>query len=183
MFPPLSVDETLFCCQVTAYGGELRYTVSFEPYRRSLVVDGHPDVVIQGNNIFLEHYSQTKTSPRVPNAVTVTFRESSWRRIDGQPCTRENLLMALADVSLFMIRATYVDSITETSISDIKMDIAVPHLTGKERALEVEECACPLGYRGASCQVDVQITSVLKNVANNCNSTECFTVLPQDIIS
>ncbi|XP_047235897.1 basement membrane-specific heparan sulfate proteoglycan core protein isoform X4 [Girardinichthys multiradiatus] len=138
--------------KVTAYGGELRYTVSFEPYRRSLVVDGHPDVVIQGNNIFLEHYSQTKTDPRVPNAVTVTFRESSWRRIDGQPCTRENLLMALADVSLFMIRATYVDSITETSISDIKMDIAVPHLTGKERALEVEECACPLGYRGASCQ-------------------------------
>ncbi|MEQ2177750.1 hypothetical protein GOODEAATRI_006797 [Goodea atripinnis] len=64
MFPPLSVDETLFCCQVTAYGGELRYTVSFEPYRRSLVVDGHPDVVIQGNNIFLEHYSQTKTAPR-----------------------------------------------------------------------------------------------------------------------
>lgn len=45
------------------------------------------------------------------------------------------------------------------SISDIKMDIAVPHVTGSERALEVEECACPIGYRGASCQVGVQTTS------------------------
>uniref|UniRef100_A0A3Q2QD42 Heparan sulfate proteoglycan 2 n=1 Tax=Fundulus heteroclitus TaxID=8078 RepID=A0A3Q2QD42_FUNHE len=134
--------------KVTAYGGELSYTVSFEPYQRALVVDGQPDVVLQGNDIFLEHYSQTKPLPRVPQTVTVTFRESSWRRADGQPCTREHLLMALADVSLFMIRASYVDSIAETSISDIKMDIAVPQLTGKERALEVEECACPLGYRG-----------------------------------
>lgn len=33
------------------------------------------------------------------------------------------------------------------------MDIAVPHSTGNQRALEVEECACPQGYRGPSCQV------------------------------
>ncbi|XP_014849228.1 PREDICTED: basement membrane-specific heparan sulfate proteoglycan core protein isoform X5 [Poecilia mexicana] len=138
--------------KLTAYGGELSYTVTFEPYQRALVVDRQPDVVLQGNDIFLEHYSQTKPLPRVPQAMTVTFRESSWRRADGQPCTREHLLMALADVSLLMIRATYVDSMAETSISDIKMDIAVPHVTGSERALEVEECACPVGYTGASCQ-------------------------------
>uniref|UniRef100_A0A3B5MAA9 Uncharacterized protein n=1 Tax=Xiphophorus couchianus TaxID=32473 RepID=A0A3B5MAA9_9TELE len=143
--------------KVTAYGGELSYTVTFEPYQRSLVVDGQPDVVLQGNDIFLEHYSQTKPLPRASQAMTVMFRESSWRRSDGQPCTREHLLMALADVSLFMIRATYVDSMVETSISDIKMDIAVPHVTGSERALEVEECACPVGYRGASCQVDCDV--------------------------
>lgn len=39
------------------------------------------------------------------------------------------------------------------SISNIQMDIAVPHSTGNERALEVEECACPQGYTGPSCQV------------------------------
>ncbi|XP_069566959.1 basement membrane-specific heparan sulfate proteoglycan core protein isoform X4 [Brachyistius frenatus] len=138
--------------KVTAYGGELRYTVRFEPYQRSLVIDGQPDVVLQGNNIFLEHRSQTKPVARVPHTVTVTFRESAWRRTDGQPCTREHLLMALADVTVFMIRATYADNMAETSISDIKMDVAVPHTTGNERALEVEECACPQGYQGPSCQ-------------------------------
>uniref|UniRef100_A0A3Q4MA73 Heparan sulfate proteoglycan 2 n=1 Tax=Neolamprologus brichardi TaxID=32507 RepID=A0A3Q4MA73_NEOBR len=138
--------------KVTAYGGELRYTVSFEPFQRSLVIDGQPDVVLQGNGIFLEHYAQTRPLPRVPQIVTVTFRESEWRRADGQPCTREHLLMALADVAVFMIRASYADNLAESSVSDIQMDIAVPHSTGYERALEVEECACPQGYRGPSCQ-------------------------------
>ncbi|XP_071333360.1 basement membrane-specific heparan sulfate proteoglycan core protein isoform X1 [Trachinotus anak] len=138
--------------KVTAYGGELRYTVQFTPFQRSLVIDGKPDVVLQGNGIFLEHYSQTKPLPRVRQTFTVTFRESGWRRADGQPCTREHLLMALADVTVLMIRASYADNMDESSISDIKMDIAVPHSTGNERALEVEECACPQGYRGPSCQ-------------------------------
>ncbi|XP_024915374.1 basement membrane-specific heparan sulfate proteoglycan core protein isoform X3 [Cynoglossus semilaevis] len=138
--------------KVTAYGGELRYTVQYSPSPRSLVIDGQPDVVIQGNGIFLEHYSGTKPQPRVPHTVTVVFRESAWRRADGQPCTREHLLMALADISAFMIRATYADNVDESSISDIRMDIALPHSTGNERALEVEECACPQGYKGPSCQ-------------------------------
>ncbi|XP_061544566.1 basement membrane-specific heparan sulfate proteoglycan core protein isoform X9 [Phycodurus eques] len=146
------VPESFRGDKVTAYGGELRYTVHYEPFQRSLVIDGQPDVVLQGNGISLEHYSQIKPLPRVSQTVTVTFRESAWRRADGQPCTREHLLMALADVSGLLIRATYADNMAESSISDIKMDIAVPHSTGNERALEVEECACPQGYSGPSCQ-------------------------------
>ncbi|XP_030623830.1 basement membrane-specific heparan sulfate proteoglycan core protein [Chanos chanos] len=138
--------------KVTAYGGELRYKVRYEPRSRSVVIDGRADVVLQGNGIFLEHYSQTRPLPRVLATITVPFRESAWRRADGQPCTREHLLMALADTTVFMIRATYADNMAESSISDIQMDIAVPHSTGNERALEVEECACPQGYRGPSCQ-------------------------------
>ncbi|CDQ73005.1 unnamed protein product [Oncorhynchus mykiss] len=60
--------------------------------------------------------------------------------------------MALADTTVFMIRATYADNMAETSLSDIQMDIAVPRSTGNEHALEVEECACPQGYKGPSCQ-------------------------------
>lgn len=60
---------------MTAYGGELRYTVRYEPRQRSLVIDGQPDVVLQGNGIFLEHYSQTKPPPRAASTITVTFRE------------------------------------------------------------------------------------------------------------
>lgn len=50
-----------------------------------------------------------------PPAVTLlSCLQSSWRRSDGQACTREHLLMALADVSVFMIRATYVDNMAES---------------------------------------------------------------------
>ena len=40
--------------------------------------------------------------------------QAAWRRTDGQPCTREHLLMALADITVFMIRATYADSMAES---------------------------------------------------------------------
>ncbi|KAJ8412020.1 hypothetical protein AAFF_G00142870 [Aldrovandia affinis] len=138
--------------KVTAYGGELRYTVRYEPRQRSAMTTGQPDVVLQGNGIFLEHFSKTRPLARVPTTISVRFRESAWKRADGQPCTREHLLMALAETAVFMIRATYVNSMSATSISDIQMDIAVPHSTGKKQALEVEECACPQGYKGSSCQ-------------------------------
>ncbi|XP_026518076.1 basement membrane-specific heparan sulfate proteoglycan core protein-like, partial [Terrapene carolina triunguis] len=60
--------------------------------------------------------------------------------------------MALADIDLFMIRASYMDRPAESRLSNIHMDVAVPHATGLERAEEVEECTCPPGYRGPSCQ-------------------------------
>ncbi|XP_073669052.1 basement membrane-specific heparan sulfate proteoglycan core protein isoform X18 [Paramisgurnus dabryanus] len=161
--------------KVTAYGGELQYRMRYELQPRSLVIDGQPDVVLQGNGIFLEHYSQTKPLPRVSTPITVSFRESAWRRSDGQPCTREHLLMALADITVFMIRATYADNMAESSISDIQMDVAVPHSTGSERALEVEECACPQGYTGPSCQdCDVGYTRTPGLYLGTCEKCECY---------
>lgn len=38
-------------------------------------------------------------------------------------------------------------------LADVSLDVAVPHATGRPPALEVEDCSCPAGYRGASCQV------------------------------
>ena len=57
----------------------------------------------------------------------------------------------------FIVNCVFVSN----SISDIKMDIAVPQPTGNERALEVEECACPQGYKGPSCQVQNLIKEYL----------------------
>lgn len=126
---------------MTSYGGELHYTVRFSPSPPALPILGQPDVVLQGNGIFLEHRSETRPVPNVPQSVSVTFREvrpllrppssvpllrcggtltrllrpqASWRRADGQACTREHLLMALADISVFMIRATYMDNMAES---------------------------------------------------------------------
>lgn len=64
-----------FCVKVTAYGGELQYQLRFELQPRSVVIDGQPDVVLQGNGIFLEYYSQIKPLPKVHNTMTVSFRE------------------------------------------------------------------------------------------------------------
>ena len=39
------------------------------------------------------------------------------------------------------------------SIQDIYMDIAEVRNTGSDRAYAVEQCNCPRGYRGLSCEV------------------------------
>ncbi|XP_042199708.1 basement membrane-specific heparan sulfate proteoglycan core protein [Callorhinchus milii] len=138
--------------KVTSYGGELRYIILHRVSPGSPPIIDRPDVVLQGNNIFLEYYSTSRPKPGVPTTFTVPLRESGWRRTNGQPCSREHLLMALAQIDLLMIRATFAEKMLETRISKIRMDIAVPHYTGQEQAVEVEECICPQGYRGPSCQ-------------------------------
>uniref|UniRef100_A0ABM5EK41 Basement membrane-specific heparan sulfate proteoglycan core protein isoform X2 n=1 Tax=Pogona vitticeps TaxID=103695 RepID=A0ABM5EK41_9SAUR len=138
--------------KVTSYGGELRYTVTHDAYPGSPLLRGQPDVLLQGNGIFLEHTAEGSPLPGAPRTFTVPFREQAWRRADGQNATREHLLMALADIDLFMIRASYSERPSESRISGIHMDVAVPHPTGRDPAVEVEECACPPGYRGPSCQ-------------------------------
>lgn len=69
------------------------------------------------------------------------------------PATREHLLMVLADLDDILIRASYHTVERSSSISGVSMEIAVPQYTGLERAVDVEQCRCPPGYHGLSCQV------------------------------
>uniref|UniRef100_A0A8C8S4U5 Basement membrane-specific heparan sulfate proteoglycan core protein n=1 Tax=Pelusios castaneus TaxID=367368 RepID=A0A8C8S4U5_9SAUR len=138
--------------KVTSYGGELHYTITHNAVPGAQPLLGQPDVLLQGNGIFLEHLAEASPPPGTPTTITVPFRERAWRRRDGHEATREHLLMALTDIDLFMIRASYTDRPRESRISNILMDVAVPHSTGLEQAVEVEDCTCPPGYRGPSCQ-------------------------------
>lgn len=62
-------------------------------------------------------------------------------------------MMALADLDEILIRATYSTDMVSASIAGVSMETAVPTYSSLPRALEVEECRCPPGYRGLSCQV------------------------------
>lgn len=61
--------------QVTAYGGELRYTVTHQAPAGTALPPRHPDVLLQGNGIFLEHFSSATPPAGVPTVVTVPIRE------------------------------------------------------------------------------------------------------------
>ncbi|XP_019367559.1 PREDICTED: basement membrane-specific heparan sulfate proteoglycan core protein, partial [Gavialis gangeticus] len=161
--------------KVTSYGGELRYTVTHSVFPGSQPLPRQPDVLLQGNGIFLEHFAEASPAPGTPTTITVPFRERAWQRADGQDATREHLLMALADINVFMIRASYTDRPSDSRISNIHMDVAVPHSTGLEQALEVEECTCPTGYRGPSCQdCDVGYTRTTSGLyLGTCEPCDC----------
>ena len=54
-----------------------------------------------------------------------------------------------------LIKATHTGDTREISLKDVRMEIAENRLVGGRptRAYEVEECNCPQGYTGLSCQV------------------------------
>ncbi|XP_072465307.1 basement membrane-specific heparan sulfate proteoglycan core protein isoform X4 [Notamacropus eugenii] len=138
--------------KVTSYGGELHFTLTHRPQPGSPSLHGQPLVLLQGNGISLEHHAEQEPVPGQPSTFSVPFRERAWRRADGQPATREHLLMALAGIDVIMIRASFAERQAESRLSKLHMDVAVPQVTGLEQAVEVEQCVCPPGYQGPSCQ-------------------------------
>lgn len=138
--------------KVVSYGGELNYTVSYTPLS-SGAPTSESDVILVGNDITLVASAGDDVRPRQRTGRTVIFREQYWRRTDGRPATREHLLMALADLEHLLIRASYYTSMSESTISHIVMETAsAQDFEGGDMAYEVEQCSCPDGYEGLSCE-------------------------------
>lgn len=63
--------------------------------------------------------------------------EDNWQRVDGQGATREHILMTLADLDTILIKMSYLDECSSSSLISVSLDYAVPHQTGRENAYEV----------------------------------------------
>ncbi|KAI8499214.1 Laminin subunit alpha-2, partial [Branchiostoma belcheri] len=68
----------------------------------------------------------------------------------GNQCTE--LMTVLADVTKLLIRATYNPNPIESSLSSVSMESASPDAVGPALASDVEQCQCPIGYTGLSCE-------------------------------
>ena len=73
--------------------------------------------------------------------------------LDGSMPTRQQFLSVFADIDAILIRATYSNSMRSVSMRNVVMEVASLRETGMRAAQEVEECSCPSGYAGSSCQV------------------------------
>lgn len=141
--------------KITSYGGALNYTIRYVPTPGGYMSRNNaPDVVIRSlNDITILHYRRDEVSPSGSQQYSVPIFEDEWQRIDGNRINREHLLMTLADVSDIFIKATYTTTTDEAALSQVSLDTASPHNTGSyERAIEVEQCQCPRGFQGLSCE-------------------------------
>lgn len=66
---------------------------------------------------------------------------------------RSEFLQVLASVEAILVRATPTDDVTSTMLSNVILDTGIPEPTGMGRILAVEQCYCPAGYKGLSCEV------------------------------
>lgn len=143
--------------KLTAYGGNLTYTVRYTPQPSgSASRSNSPDVVIHsGNKITLHHYRRDGSIfTSGSNTYVVPMVPESWQHDDdGNSVNREHLLMTLADVNAIYIKATYTTVAEEAALSHVSIDTASrENFSSRTIAYEVEQCSCPRGHEGLSCE-------------------------------
>ncbi|SPP89185.1 blast:Basement membrane-specific heparan sulfate proteoglycan core protein [Drosophila guanche] len=140
--------------KLVSYGGKLSYTLSYSPLPGGQMSrNSAPDVVIKsGEDLLLIHYRKSPVSPTTASSYSVEIKESAWQRGDGQFANREHTLMALSNITAIYIKATYTTSTKEGALKQVSLDTATATPLGTQRAYEVEECRCPTGYIGLSCE-------------------------------
>lgn len=137
--------------KVTSYGGylsyELRHVPTYSGSRNSAA-----DVQLISDNSLTFHYfgNFAPASDGYLNA-SVQFLEKGWQRPDGKQVSREHFLLALADVKTILIKATYSENTDVASIVSASIETAEPNGDGP-LAQHVEQCQCPVGYVGTSCE-------------------------------
>ncbi|XP_055911049.1 basement membrane-specific heparan sulfate proteoglycan core protein isoform X7 [Eupeodes corollae] len=140
--------------KITAYGGNLNYTLSYSPLPGGQISrNAAPDVVIKSaNGISILHFRKPPVNPSVSQTYSIPILESSWQRGDGITVNREHLLMTLANVTAIYIKATYTTVTKDGTLTFVSLDVAEKTNHGTSRAYEVEECRCPPEYTGLSCE-------------------------------
>ncbi|XP_041500327.1 laminin subunit alpha-1-like [Microtus oregoni] len=143
--------------KLTAFGGFLKYTVSYDiPVE---TVDGdlmsHADVIIKGNGLTLSTKAEgLSLQPyeeyfNVVRLVPENFRDfKSRREVD-----RDQLMTVLANVTHLLIRANYNSAkVALYRLDSVSLDVANPNAIDLAVAADVEHCECPQGYTGTSCE-------------------------------
>ncbi|XP_075744882.1 terribly reduced optic lobes isoform X23 [Rhipicephalus microplus] len=141
--------------KLASYGGGLRYTQRF-----TADSDGETysdaDVQITGNGVTIFYVNIPPLPPSEMRTFEILLREDKWQRVDSRGptvATREDIMKVLANVEVLLIRASFSSRMRSSSLSDVSLSTAVPlRSAGHAVAVEVEQCICPPGYNGLSCE-------------------------------
>ncbi|XP_055703570.1 basement membrane-specific heparan sulfate proteoglycan core protein isoform X3 [Phlebotomus papatasi] len=152
-----SIHETAFYAlpreylgnQLKSYGGYLTYDLE---YVGNGPVNQAPDVLLLGNGYKLSHKIRGPVNSDSLHQVKVEFHVGAWYKEDGRQATREELMMVLANIDNFLIKLKYGESQQEVQLRNIAMDSAATIDRGLGSATLVEQCRCPVGYTGLSCE-------------------------------
>ncbi|XP_021041837.1 laminin subunit alpha-1 isoform X1 [Mus caroli] len=143
--------------KLTAFGGFLKYTVSYDIPVETVDSDlmSHADIIIKGNGLTISTRAEgLSLQPyeeyfNVVRLVPENFRDFNTRReID-----RDQLMTVLANVTHLLIRANYNSAkMALYRLDSVSLDIANPNAIDLAVAADVEHCECPQGYTGTSCE-------------------------------
>ncbi|XP_072536108.1 laminin subunit alpha-1 [Salminus brasiliensis] len=177
-----SAPESFLGNKLTAYGSFLNYSVAYDVSVDNNVdktLPSHFDVIIQGNGRTLRQLQskQVFLNPHTEQHVVLEFLPHFFvdmhteRRVQ-----RDELMSVLADVASLRIRAhlnTSVDGVLR--LSSVSLAVADPTSTSVVPVPDVEQCECPWGYSGTSCEYCIsgfyRVGGIL--FGGNCLQCEC----------
>lgn len=149
-YPYYSLPDEYRNNQLKSYGGFFKYDVEYDGQGSP---NDSPDVILSGNNYNLVYRSHNRIESGIRNSISVAFAPGHWHTTEGRLATREELMMTLANVKNILIKLQYVDHVQrQVELLNIFMDSAANHDQGLGSASLVEECRCPIGYSGLSCE-------------------------------
>ncbi|XP_065086023.1 basement membrane proteoglycan-like isoform X2 [Ochlerotatus camptorhynchus] len=136
--------------QVGSYGEQFQYEISVD---NSSYSKEEPDIILKGYNTTLLYSHKLRFIPNQSNPVAFRFSEISFIKPDGKRVTREDVMTVLAYIDTFMIRMYPVNGNFMPASTPMVMNASTDlgyHGLGK--VTRVEQCRCPHGYRGSSCE-------------------------------
>ena len=144
--------------QINSYGGKLTYMVTYSGYE----LEGaplHPDVLLMGaGGKALLYHSGIRITPNEQTNVTAVFEPYYWVEPSGAPADRSDLMVVLNSLEGVYLRASYgTDQDGQARLTGVVMESAEEVAEGSggdsgDRVSSVEQCECPPGYHGHSCE-------------------------------
>jgi len=155
-----SLRDNFIGSLLSSYGGLVTFTTKFmrsnggsrRARNQRFQVD-QPILVLKGNGKTLYYNDDAPVRFGVNNQYSVEIIEQNWKMNSGYQPTRKDFMKVLSSVDYFLILASYSGEPISTTLSDVEMQTAVAQNTGGMRSYQVEECKCPEGYTGLSCEM------------------------------
>uniref|UniRef100_A0A2K5DHR9 Laminin subunit alpha-1 n=1 Tax=Aotus nancymaae TaxID=37293 RepID=A0A2K5DHR9_AOTNA len=146
--------------QLMAYGGKLKYSVAFYSLDGIGTSNFEPQVLIKGGRTRKQVIYMDAPAPEngVRQEQEVAMRENYWKyfnSVSEKPVTREDFMSVLSNIEYILIKASYGQGLQQSRISDISMEVArkAEKLHPEDEVASLlENCVCPPGTAGFSCQ-------------------------------
>ena len=142
--------------KITSYGGKLKFQTIYMLPRDDPTVSepmtANMDVIIMGHNMTIYHTFTSVPQPSTMFSYELVISKNKFRDVATDlSITREQLMDILIDVDAIHIVANHYSSPGETRLMEVRMEQATATGAG-DLAVSVEECQCPVGYTGTSCE-------------------------------
>ncbi|NWU64822.1 LAMA2 protein, partial [Pterocles burchelli] len=143
--------------KVTAAGGHLKFTVSYDFTEEEETVQlmVQSDVIIEGGDLRISTPKEgIHLQPSEEHTEEVVLKPESFS-VHGTdvPVSRREFMTILANVKRILLRATYSYGMNAIyRLRSVSIEAADHTSTGRKVASAVELCDCPPGYGGTSCE-------------------------------